>query len=461
MELCSDKKFLVLGAARSGLASIRLLRSRGWDAVLLDEKPASAFENIRAELGQLQAPCFFGGDMANAPIDHAGTLIISPGVPIDHPLVLEARQRGMDIIGELELGARFARCRLAAITGTNGKTTTVHLAADILRKGGISSAPVGNVGFPLARAILDPMWDSPHACLVVEVSSFQLETIKTFRPKVAVLLNITPDHLDRHGSLDVYRDMKYRITENQSSEDFLILNADDPVCLGLKERTKARVMTFSLKDRVSYGAYCDKDEVRLCLEKDFPLVPFEDIPIPGMHNIQNVLASSLVGIALGVEPEAIASAIRCFPGVEHRIEFVLSQDGVEFYNDSKATNLDSMEKALLSFTQPVILIAGGKDKGRDYQILSPLIRQRVKYLIAMGEAAPLILKAWADIVPSFPASDMQEAVQKASELASAGEVVLFSPGCSSFDAYQDYEHRGRIFKDEVRKIVKEKEMIAT
>jgi UDP-N-acetylmuramoylalanine--D-glutamate ligase len=461
MEPLSNKKFLVLGAARSGLAAVRLLRSCGGDAVLLDEKPLSAFQDIRGELDQMQVPCFFGEDMARAPIEEAGALIISPGVPIDHPLVRKARQRGIDIIGELELGFRFAKCRLAAITGTNGKTTTVHLAADILMEGGIPSAPVGNVGFPLAQAVLVPRWSDPHACLVTEVSSFQLETVRTFHPRVAVLLNFTPDHLDRHGSLDVYRDMKYRITENQTGEDFLILNRDDPVCLGLGERTKARVMTFSLKDRVPCGAYCEGDRVRLCLEEDIPLLPFADIPIPGMHNIQNVLASSLVGMALGVEPEAIASAIRRFPGVEHRIEFVLSRHGVDFYNDSKATNLDSMEKALLSFTRPVILIAGGKDKGCDYNTLNPLIRERVKSLIVMGEAAPLILKAWENLVPSFQVGDMGEAVQKAYELASTGEVILFSPGCSSFDAYQNFEHRGRVFKDEVRKLSREKEMIAT
>ncbi len=461
MDLRSNEKFLVLGAARSGLAAVRLLRSRGWNAALLDEKPLSVFDNIRAELQALQVPCFFGPDMAKAPVAGAGTLVISPGVPVDHPLVREARTRGMDVIGELELGCRFAGCRLAAISGTNGKTTTVHLAADILQKGGIPSAPVGNVGFPLAQAVLDPAWNSPHACLVVEVSSFQLETVNTFHPVVAVLLNFTPDHLDRHGSMDVYRDMKYRITENQSSEDFLILNADDPVCLALGERTRARVMTFSLRERVSCGAYCDRHGVRLRLDQDIPLIDFADVPIPGQHNIQNILGASLVGIALGIDPEAIASAIRAFPGVEHRIEFVLSQDGVEFYNDSKATNLDSMEKALLSFDCPVTLIAGGKDKGRDYKILNPLVRERVKYLVVMGEAAPLILEAWGNLVPSFRVGDMAEAVQKASDLASNGEVVLFSPGCSSFDMYQNYEHRGRVFKDEVRKLSRAKEMIAT
>jgi len=461
MEPLSNKKFLVLGAARSGLAAVRLLRSRGWEALLLDEKPLSAFQDIRAELNELQVPCFFGKDMDRAPIHEAGALIISPGVPIDHPLVREAQQRGMDIIGELELGFCLARCRLAAITGTNGKTTTVHLAADILMEGGVPSAPVGNVGFPLSQAVLDPKWDDPNACLVTEVSSFQLETVRTFHPTVAVLLNFTPDHLDRHGSLDVYRDMKYRITENQTGEDFLILNRDDPVCLGLEERTIARVMTFSLKDRVPYGAYCKGNQVCLCLEEDIPLVSVADIPIPGMHNIQNVLASSLVGVALGVKPEAIADAIRRFQGVEHRIEFVLSRSGVEFYNDSKATNLDSMEKALLSFTRPVILIAGGKDKGSDYNTLNPLIRDRVKSLVVMGEAAPLILKAWEGLVPVHPVGDMSEAVQKAYELAAAGDVVLFSPGCSSFDAYQNYEHRGRVFKDEVRRHSAKKEMITT
>jgi len=446
--------YLIFGAARSGLAAARLLRTHGFDVTLIDEKPASAFEQVIPELKSLGILWHFG-NAAEEYLRGKNVIVLSPGVPVTHPLVSAAQRLGIKVMGELELGYQYAKCRIAAITGTNGKSTTTHLAAAILKTSGYDSRAVGNVGSALCGAVGNHSSPSQRDCLVVEVSSFQLETIKEFHPRVAVLMNLTPDHLDRHGSMEVYRDLKYRITENQTSDDFMIINADDQWCLPLKDRTQAHVLFFSLQREVSPGAYLKDDAVWLEMDNRVRVLERSEIPIPGLHNVQNVLAASLVGVAFGVAPDAIAQAVKVFPGVEHRIEFSGRLRGIEFYNDSKATNLDSMEKALLSFNRPIILIAGGRDKKSDYATLNHLISGSVKHLIVMGEAAPLIRRAWKALVPTENALDMREAVHKAHAVAASGDVILLSPGCSSFDAFRDYEERGRIFKSEVRSLMSE------
>lgn len=443
------EKFIVLGAARSGLAAVRLLRRLHYLVALVDDKPPSFFPERLKELQSLGVYCYLGEKFPEAMWNEIQTVIVSPGVPLSHWLIKEAGEKKIPVIGEMEFAFRFAKAPIAAVTGTNGKTTTVHLAVDILRSAGISSAPAGNVGLPLSQAVLDNAINHEKGCLVTEVSTFQLETIHDFHPHVAVLLNITPDHLDRHGSMDVYRDLKYRITENQTREDILIVNADDPLCLDLSKISRADCLTFSLRQRVNRGAYLEANTLYLQLRKKSFFLTVEEMPIPGSHNIQNVLAAGLVGAAFGVTPDVIARAVKDFNGVEHRMEFVYRENGVRFYNDSKATNLDSLGKALLSFAEPIVLIAGGRDKGNDYKILNPLIQDRVKFLVVVGESAPLIIKAWGHLCPSLCVNSMKEAVRNAYQAASNGDVVLFSPGCSSFDAFHNYEHRGKVYKKEV------------
>jgi UDP-N-acetylmuramoylalanine--D-glutamate ligase len=443
-------KYIVMGAARSGMAAVRLLHRFILPVILVDDKPASFFSTEVKELESLGVSFYLGEKIPEALWDEIQTVIVSPGVPLKHWLIEKAGRKRIPVIGELEFAFRFARAPITAVTGTNGKTTTVHLAADILQSGGIPSIPVGNVGFPLSQGVLDNTINHEKGCLVTEVSTFQLETIRDFHPRVAALLNITPDHLDRHGSMDAYRDLKYRITENQTSEDILIVNADDPLCLDLGKITRANCLTFSVRKKVERGAYLEAGALYLNLGKEVPFLTVEEIPIPGLHNIQNVLAAGLVGAAFGVEPGLIARAVKDFNGVEHRLEFVSRENGVRFYNDSKATNLDSMEKALLSFAEPIVLIAGGRDKGNDYQSLSSLVRDRVKFLVVMGESTPLIMKAWGHVCPAISAGSMNEAVRIAFNAACGGDVILFSPGCSSFDAFQNYEHRGKVYKEEVR-----------
>ncbi|MBN1902066.1 UDP-N-acetylmuramoyl-L-alanine--D-glutamate ligase [Candidatus Sumerlaeota bacterium] len=445
----AEKKYLVLGAARSGMAAIRLLCRLGRPSLMVDDKPASSFPNESRELVALKVPFYSGEKIPDSLWNDIQLVITSPGVPLKHALISIALERKIPVIGEMEFASRFARAPIAAITGTNGKTTTVRLAVEILCEGGIPSIPTGNVGLPLSQAILEDAVNHEKGCLVTEVSTFQLETIRDFHPRTAVLLNITPDHLDRHETMEAYRDLKYRITENQRSDDILIVNEDDSLCFDLCKKSRAQCLTFSIEKKVKRGAFLESGILYLNLGDAVPLLKSDEIPIPGMHNIQNILAAALVGASFGVKPEIMAKAVRAFKGVEHRLEFVSGINGVRFYNDSKATNLDSMEKALLSFSAPIVLITGGRDKGNNYQSLNSLIGARVKFLVSMGESAPLIMKSWGRICPSASADSMRDAVQRAFDAASSGDVILFSPGCSSFDAFQNYEHRGRAYKEEV------------
>jgi len=450
-------RYLIFGAARSGLAAARLLKSKGHDLVLADEKPESALQSAIEQMAPLGVLCRFGAPAAEEWLEGMDYLLISPGVPQTHPIVLAAHKRRIEVTGELEIGFQYAERPIASISGTNGKSTTTHLTSAIMNAGGWKCRAVGNIGDPICNAVLEPPNPAQREALAVEVSSYQLETIKTFHPRAAILTNITPDHLDRHGSMEKYCNMKFRITENQTADDFMIINADDRWCAPLKDKTKAKVLLFSIEREVHPGAYLQDNTIWLDVEEKTPLLTREEIPIPGLHNVQNALAASLAGAAFGVSAPMIAKAIREFPGVEHRIEFSGNINGVDFFNDSKATNLDSMEKALLSFTRPIILIAGGRDKNSDYSALNNLIRERVKYLVAMGEAEPLIRRAWETIVPAVSASDMKDAVRKAYQLSAPGDVALLSPGCSSFDAFKDFEERGRVFKKEVQNLKKESE----
>ena len=448
MEL-NNKRVLVVGLGKSGVASALFLRSRGAQVTVSDSKPQEQLSEeipilldhgIIIETGGHGERTFHGQDL----------IVVSPGVPADSPPLVQARALGEPVIGEIELAAQFLPKNIVAITGSNGKTTTTTLTGEIITAGGYPTRVGGNIGTP-AISLVDTA--RPDSVIVLEVSSFQLETIQTFRPKVAVVLNVTPDHLDRHRTFETYVDAKARIFENQQADDFAVLNADDPVCVALASRTRAQVFWFSRKNEVRQGAFVRDGRILFrdpAGQREIMLV--SEIPLKGTHNLENVLAAVCAGKLSGCNSEVIAEAVRNFKVVEHRLEYVATIRGVEYYNDSKATNVDATIKALESFPANIHLILGGKDKGSDYTVLNDLLRQRVKRVYTIGAAAEKIesqVKGAAEIVH---AESLDSAVQRASASAQPGDIVLLAPACASFDQFRNYEHRGKVFKELVQRL---------
>jgi len=442
----NNKRVLVVGLGKSGVASALFLKARGAQVTVSDAKPQDELgeeipvlldHGIAVETGGHGERTFRGQDL----------IVVSPGVPIDSPPLLQARTLGETVIGEIELAAQFLPGRIVAITGSNGKTTTTTLAGEIVAAGGYSTLVGGNIGTP-AISLVERA--TPETIVVLEVSSFQLETIQSFRPKVAVVLNVTPDHLDRHRTFAAYTDAKARIFENQQAEDFAVLNADDPTCVRLASRTRAPVFWFSRKKEVKQGAYVHDGRIfsrDASGQREIMLV--SEIPLKGAHNVENVLAAVCVGALMRCEPERIRKTIRDFRAVEHRLEYVATIRGVEYYNDSKATNVDATIKALESFPANVHLILGGKDKGSDYTVLNDLLRQRVKRVYTIGAAAGKIESQIKGTVEIVHAETLEAAVKRAAAAAQPGDIVLLAPACASFDQFQNYEHRGRVFKEVV------------
>jgi UDP-N-acetylmuramoylalanine--D-glutamate ligase len=377
-------------------------------------------------------------------------IVVSPGVPVDAEPLVQARALGQPVIGEIELASQFLPGPIVAITGSNGKTTTTTLVGEILASSGVKTLVGGNIGTP-AISFADRA--TPETVIVLEVSSFQLETISSFRPRVAVVLNVTPDHLDRHRTFAAYVDAKARIFENQQADDFAVLNADDPTCVELAGRTNAQVFWFSREHEVESGAFVRDGQVIFRRDALAQVVlAVSEIPLKGSHNLENILAAVCAGVLMGCVPEKIRRAIVNFKAVEHRLEFVATIGGVEYYNDSKATNVDATMKALQSFPSNIHLILGGKDKGSDYTLLNDLLRERVKSVYTIGAAAEKIqshIKGATQIVSS---GTIESAVKQASATAQPGDIVLLAPACASFDQFQNYEHRGRVFKDLVGRL---------
>jgi UDP-N-acetylmuramoylalanine--D-glutamate ligase len=455
MEL-NNKRVLVVGLGKSGVASALFLKAHGARVTVSDTKSGDELRNeipvlldhgITVETGGHGERTFHGQDL----------IVVSPGVPVDAPLLVQARSLGEAVIGEIELAAQFLPGPIVAITGSNGKTTTTTLTGEILAAGGLPTLVGGNIGTP---AISLAELAKPESVIVLEVSSFQLETIQTFRPKVAVVLNVTPDHLDRHRTLAAYVDAKARMFENQRGEDFAVLNEDDPICVTMATRTRAQVFWFSRKKEVKQGAWLRdgnilfRDGTGLQREAQREIMLVSEIPLKGAHNLENVLAAVCAGALMGCEPEKIRQAVRDFKAVEHRLEFVATIRGVDYYNDSKATNVDATIKALESFPANIHLILGGKDKGSDYSVLNDLLRQRVKRVYTIGAAAE---KIESQIVSSknggvevVHAETLENALRKANAVAVPGDVVLLAPACASFDQFKNYEQRGQVFKEIVR-----------
>ncbi len=445
------QRVCVFGAARSGVGAMHLLRHHNVEVTLVDERPAMEFRSLIRRLRRLYVTAHFGPVKEDV-LRGCQALIVSPGIPLTHPLVMDAMDRDLPIISEVELASFFAAAPIVAITGTNGKTTTTTLAGQMVTDAGINAVVSGNIGRAFSDAVLSSQDISRKTILVTEVSSFQLESIEEFRPHVAVILNISRDHMDRYPSMGDYIEAKFRITQNQEEEDFLILNEDDPITMKAAEETIAQVYTISLTKEVEQGAYVSDGRIYLKEnEESIFLCNVSDVPMPGEHNVQNTLASIVISRCLGIEIDCLLKTMAKFKGVEHRIEFVAqSPEGIDYYNDSKATNVDSLEKALLSFKKPVILVAGGKDKKSAYERLNHLVKDRVKALVLIGESKDLIKRAWGDLVSTREAGSMEEAVKIAAGLARSGDVVLLSPACASFDMFKDYEDRGRAFKRCVR-----------
>lgn len=446
------RRVCVFGAARSGVAAMNLLRHHNIDVVLVDEKPAKDFRSLIRRVNRLYVTAHFG-DVNPSVLNGCQAIVMSPGIRLDHPLVDEARDRGLAVISEVELACYFAKSPIIAITGTNGKTTTTTLTGQMIADAGINSVVSGNIGRAFSDGVLSSQDETRRTMLVTEVSSFQLESIEEFRPHIASILNISRDHMDRYGSMREYIEAKFRITMNQTADDFLVLNADDPVCMRCAEDSNAQVFWFSRRGNViEQGAFLEGD--RVYLKENGEILPFcnaSEIPLPGSHNVENTLASLVMCRCAGVEADRLLQTLRRFRGVEHRCELVVqTKDNIRYINDSKATNVDSLEKALLSFNQPIILVAGGRDKKSAYDRLNHLIREKVRGLVLIGEARPLIKKHWGPLVPTKEANDIDEAVRVAGQLAKPGDVVLLSPACASFDMFKDYEERGQAFKRAVR-----------
>ncbi len=440
MEL-AGKNVVVAGMAASGLAVVEFLVAKGARVLAVDLKPVAELKGVGEALERLAVPFAIQSPEAFAKAD---AVVISPGVPADIPELEEARRRGIPVLGEVELAGWFLQGNTIGITGANGKTTTTALVGHILKGAGVPVQVGGNIGRPVTGMIAS---SRPDQWNVLELSSFQLETIDRFRAHIGVCINVTPDHLDRHHTFENYARAKGRLFETQQPGDFAVLNADDATCAGYAPRTRATPVWFSFTRAGQPGMYADEMQV---FYDGTPFLAVADIPLRGRHNVENVMAGAAAAHLAGVPLERIAAAVRSFPGVEHRIEFVRKLDGVDFYNDSKATNVDATMKAIDAFPGGLWIILGGKDKGSDYTVLREPLRQKAKAVLLVGAAAAKIKTHLGDAVRLIDAGTIAEAIRAAWREAAAGDTVLLAPACASFDQFNSYEHRGRVFKELVR-----------
>ena len=446
------KKALVMGLARSGVAAAQWLSDHGAIVTVTDRRQPSEFSKeipdllrrkVGLELGLHRDSTFLAQDF----------IVISPGVPADLPVLNLARKNGIPVVPEIEIAGWFLKGQLAGITGTNGKTTTTTLLGKMLEASGFSTFVGGNIGVPLLSAIdLEP----PPSVVVAELSSFQLETIDSFRPHVAVLLNLSPNHLDRHPNFEAYVAAKARIFSNQNEEDYAILNADDQNVARLAPAIRSRKVFFSRRKELASGVFVSDGAVLYRVKNlEVELMRTSDVRLRGEFNLENVLAASAAACVLGAEFSSIRQAVREFSGVEHRLEFVREIRGVDFYNDSKATSVDAAAKALSTFERGVHLILGGKDKGAPYSPLRSLLKDRVREVLVIGAAQERIVSDLSGAAEIVEAGDLETAVRTAFERARPGDVVLLAPACSSFDQFENFEHRGRVFKDLVEQLAEE------
>lgn len=445
------KRVLVVGLARSGREATRCLAARGATVTVTDSRPPSAFQaeirqlssqKVGLELGQHCEETFLQQDL----------IVVSPGVPWDLPQLVAARGRGVRVVPEIEAASWYLKGTIVGITGSNGKTTATALLGKMIKASGFSTFVGGNIGVPLIQAVDSTSADT---ILVTELSSFQLESIQNFHPHVAVLLNLTPNHLDRHPSFEAYVSAKAKIFSNQTEHDWAVLNADDPAVVSLARTIRSRKLFFSRRQNLPDGVFVSDGAVRYRVANlERKLLDVRDVNLRGNFNLENVLAAASAACLVGADFSALRGAVRDFQGVEHRLEFVRAIRGVEFFNDSKATSVDATAKALSAFERGVHLILGGKDKGAPYAPLRALLPGRVRCVFLIGAAADRIERELKDVAVIVRAGDLESAVHQAFKQAVPGEIVLLAPACASFDQFEDFEHRGRVFKKRVSELAR-------
>lgn len=446
-----DKKVLVSGVAKSGISAAYLLKKLGANVTIQDAKTEDKLGDVVTELKNNGITLFLGANPDDI-IEDMDILVMSPGVPTDLPFVNKARENNIPVIGEIELAYMFCKSPIIGITGTNGKTTTTTLVGDICKAYYNNTFVVGNIGNPFADITLDTTNDG---AVVAELSSFQLETIKKFTPKVSAVLNITPDHLNRHHTLENYIAAKERVFENQTADDYCILNYNDETTKAMANKTKAKVIFFSLNNSLEEGIYSDDKSIYIkALGYDQKVVDIDELKILGGHNVENAMAAIGCSIALGVPMDIVVKVLKAFTAVEHRIEYVTTVNDIEFYNDSKGTNPDASIKAVEAMKRPICIIAGGYDKGSDFTEWIDTFKGRVKFVAVIGAVKDKIVDTLnkADFTNYKTADTFEEAIDLCYENAEKGDCVLLSPACASWDMFKSYEQRGEIFKDYVRKL---------
>ncbi|MFZ5899734.1 UDP-N-acetylmuramoyl-L-alanine--D-glutamate ligase [Desulforudis sp. 1088] len=443
---------LVVGAGKSGRAASRFLVSKGARVTLTDAKGADAFAGIQEEAPGVELVL---GAYPQVEPGRWDLVVVSPGVPVTVEPVTAARAAGIPVIGELELAWRFCRAPVVAITGTNGKTTTTALVGEVFRHAGKNTLVAGNIGVPFISGVERY---GPGDVVVLEVSSFQLETAPTFRPRVAAILNITPDHIDRHRSLEAYIEAKAAIFKNQTPDDYTVLNYDDPITAALASRCSGQVIFFSRRHRLEQGIYLQEGQIMTAGSRgSYRICPAGSLRIPGGHNLENALAAAAAAWVMGVRPDVIGEALTGFRGVPHRLEEVGMVNGVRYINDSKGTNPDAAIKALEAFREPIVLIAGGRNKGNSFQEFAARFPGRVRALVVLGESAEDIARAAREqgLERILRAADLKDAVRLSRDNAEPGDVVLLSPACASWDMFKSYEERGDLFREIVKRMAAE------
>ncbi|MGN0708678.1 MAG: UDP-N-acetylmuramoyl-L-alanine--D-glutamate ligase, partial [Anaerovoracaceae bacterium] len=452
LEKIKNKKVLTVGFGRSGKAAAGILSGFGIDVTVQDSRDRSSFDASLLGEYEEKGVKFMLGEEPEDPSSY-DVIVLSPGVSPETPFVSEAAAAGSEITGELEIAYRLCEGTFIGITGTNGKTTTTTMVGDIFRKAGRRTSVVGNIGVPVMSQAVEAGADE---WLVTECSSFQLETTSEFRPSVSAILNVTPDHLDRHHTMEAYAAAKAKVFANQTARDHFVTNADDPICAGLAEKCGADVVYFSGEKEVEKGAFVRDGVITLADGEgsEYPVMKASELRVIGQHNVMNALAASAICFFSGIDPETIGAALREFPGVEHRIEFCGEIDGVKYYNDSKGTNTDAAETALRAVGKDIILIAGGDAKGQDFTDFARMFEGRVKELILLGRDRGMIEEAAdkAGYKNYTECDDMEACVSEAAKTAVPGDTVLLSPACASWDMYDNYEQRGEHFKKCVEKL---------
>jgi UDP-N-acetylmuramoylalanine--D-glutamate ligase len=447
----TGKKVLIIGAARSGIAAAKFLQARGAVVAITDRKELDKWSDEARSLKDIGVG-LLPGEVPTWLLDQLELVVVSPGVPSNIIPIRYAERAGAEVIGEVELAFRYLKGRVIAITGSNGKTTTTTLIGELLRDAGLNVQVGGNIGTALISMVES---SSDDGWTVVEVSSFQLETIKTFHSSIAVVLNVTPNHMDRYETFNDYAAAKHRIFMNQDSGDVAVLNADDETVSSWERGLKARVVKFSTKRELQSGLFLRGQELIVRNDEDRVVIRADEMKLRGLHNVENVLAALAAGLAAGASIESMHQTVKNFEPVEHRLEFVTELNGVKFYNDSKATSVDATLKALEAFANDqgkVILILGGLGKKAPYEPLARLVKEKVRKLVLVGDDAETIAEELGEYAAFERASDMKDAVHRSFAASEKGDVVLLAPACASFDMFESFEHRGKVFKAEVQSL---------